>query len=252
MEVLVFGGTVEGRELVEWLDARGRCDVVASTLTSYGASLLPGGSHVHTMCGPLSDEQKRRLMAEHDFCCVVDATHPYASHISESVARLSRAYDVPLLRIVREQPSDGSWLSFPDTAAAAHHLAGVTGNILLTTGTKDLSTFVEALDGALERLYVRVLPVSASLVRTEELGVPTRQVIAMQGPFSTQLNAALLREFSIRHLVTKQSGTAGGFDEKAQAAQECGISLVVIERPCEERGLSLEEVQRQLEECYGC
>ena len=52
-------------------------------------------------------------------------------------------------------------------------------------------------------------------------------------------------------LVTKRSGAAGGFDQKVRAARECGIELVVVERPREERGLLLEEAQALLEERYG-
>lgn len=251
MEVLVFGGTSEGRALVEWLDARGSAQVVACTATAYGASLLAGGAHVSLVEGPLSARQKDELVAAHDFACIVDATHPYALHISDSIAEMGRAYGLDVIRVVRgEAAGDGGWTSVASVGEAGGHLSSTAGNVLLTTGSKDLAAFVRAL-GDPSRLYVRVLPVVGSLERAAAAGVPASHVIAMQGPFSQQLNEALIREFGIRHLVTKQSGSAGGFDEKARAAQACGIELVVVERPRQESGLSFEAAQALLEERYG-
>ena len=251
MEVLVFGGTSEGRALVEWLDARGRAEVVACTATSYGASLLAGGTHVSIVEGPLSARQKEELVRGHDFACIVDATHPYALHISDSIAAMGRAHGLDVVRIVRDEAADdGGWTSVASVADAGRHLATTSGNILLTTGSKDLAAFADAL-GDLGRLYVRVLPVAASLERTASVGVPASHVIAMQGPFSQELNEVLIREFDIAHLVTKQSGAAGGFDEKARAARACGIELVVVERPRRESGLTLLAAEELLEGRYG-
>ena len=251
MEVLVFGGTSEGRRLVEWLDARGTCHVIACTATAYGARLLEGSSRVETLEGPLSAEEKRHLMEGHDFACIVDATHPYALHISDSVAELARTYGKDVVRIVRDDGPDAQWLSVADAREAARHLARTEGAILLTTGSKDLDAFVTAIPSYEQRLYVRILPVAASLARTAELGIPASRVIAMQGPFSERLNMALIEEYDIRHLVTKRSGAAGGFEEKVRAAQACGIELVVVERPREEDGVSFEEAKALLEERYG-
>ncbi|MDO4796758.1 MAG: precorrin-3B C(17)-methyltransferase [Coriobacteriales bacterium] len=259
-QVLVFGGTTEGRLLVEWLDARETCDVVACVATEYGASLLDGGGRVTVLRGPLDEATKRRLMDEHDFACIVDATHPYAKHISQSVARLGKDHGVPVVRVRREDCAEGAWTSVRDVGQAARHLANTSGNVLLTTGSKDLATFVDAIPNAAERLYVRVLPVPAAIERTQELGVPTSHVIAMQGPFSAELNAALVRDLRIEYLVTKRSGAVGGFASKVEAAQNCGIELVVIERPCEPQDTAadgsyvvakLEEAKKLLEDVHG-
>ena len=64
-------------------------------------------------------------------------------------------------------------------------------------------------------------------------GKAARNIIAMQGPFSYALNCALIKQFSIRYLVTKDGGAVGGFAEKAQAAQDTGAQLIVVRRPAE-------------------
>lgn len=251
MEVLVFGGTVEGRQLVEWLDARG-CSVVVCVATDYGASLLPSGGRVTCLQGPLSHEEKLSLVSRHDFCCIVDATHPYAQHITQSVARLGAESGLPVIRVLREDgEADAFGERVSDARAAAKLVARSEGNVLLTTGSKDLDVYVAALADAPQRLYVRILPLASAVEHAAELGIPTSHLIAMQGPFSQELNEALIRQLDIRTLVTKQSGASGGFEEKVAAARACQVRLIVIERPEEREGVSLAQAEALLEERYG-
>lgn len=255
VRILLFGGTREGRELAEWLDSRARCEVVACSATDYGAELVSGFKHVRPVVGPLDDDQKEQLVSENDFACIVDATHPYAVHITESIAQLAGRHRLPLIRVVREDASpdalpDGSVL-VENARQAAFHVASKEGNVLLTTGTKDLGAFTEASDDFTARLYVRVLPTCDSIARTRELGVPTSHIVAMQGPFSREFNAALLRELAISIMVAKASGAWGGFVEKMEAARACGVQVVVIGRPTVEDGVSLDEAKHELEARYG-
>ena len=104
------------------------------------------------------------------------------------------------------------------------------GNILLATGAKELAVFA-GLEPA--RLYPRVLPTPEGIAACEAANVPHRNIIAMQGPFSLALNKALITQFQIRYLVTKDGGAAGGFAEKVQAAADTGAQLVVLRRPPE-------------------
>ena len=90
-----------------------------------------------------------------------------------------------------------------------------------------------------------------SLERCLTLGFPPRNIICMQGPFSKELNVALLRQYQIKTLVTKDTGGYGGFREKAEAAQEAGCALLVVERPGAEAGLTLEEIQAEIRRRTG-
>ena len=115
-----------------------------------------------------------------------------------------------------------------DAARAAAYLADRPGRVLLATGAKELPAFA-ALDPA--RLYPRVLPTLAGIAACEAAGIPHRNILAMQGPFTKELNAALLHQFHIDYMVTKDGGAAGGFAEKAEAAARCGVQLIVLRRP---------------------
>ena len=133
---------------------------------------------------------------------------------------------------------------FATAAHAAAFLAGCSGNVLLATGAKELAAFA-ALSP--ERLFPRVLPTREGIAACEAAGVPHRNIIAMQGPFTLELNLALMQQFHIRYLVTKDGGSAGGFAEKAQAAAQSGAALVVLRRP-EECGETAEEILQRCRE----
>lgn len=79
-----------------------------------------------------------------------------------------------------------------------------------------------------ERVYARVLPLEDSLVLCREAGVKAAHILAMQGPFSEEMNTAMLRAIGAKWLVTKDGGAAGGFAEKAAAAAKTGVRLLVI------------------------
>lgn len=249
--MLVFGGTTEGRELAEWLSARGTCAVVVSSLTEYGGSLVEELPNVESLTGGMLPSDMEALMRSRGFACVVDATHPYAVGVSASIAEAAEAAGVPVVRILREGEPEGPWTSVDSAEEAARYVANREGAVLLTTGSNDLSAYVNALGDYAERLYVRVLPLAKSLALVDELGIPASHVIAMQGPFSKELNVALIREFDVKTMVTKASGKAGGFWEKVDAARECDVELVVVRRPVDEQGLSIDEAKAALEEAYG-
>ena len=55
------------------------------------------------------------------------------------------------------------------------------------------------------------------------------------------MTAAMLKSLGAKYLVTKDSGTTGGFDEKVTAARAANATLVVIGRPPQREGLTLPE-----------
>ncbi len=251
MRALLFGGTTEGRELAEWIASRPGNHVVAYSATEYGGSLVEGRPSLESRVERLSFEQMRDEMASGGYDCAIDATHPYADRVTSNIARAASEAGISLMRVLRDAEPEGPWEGAANAAEAARICAGLEGNILLTTGSKELSAYVEAIPDAAERIYARVLPVEDSIAAARGLGIPVSHIIAMQGPFSEELNCALIHEFDIEILVTKASGATGGFQEKVDAALRCGCKLVVIRRPFDERGFSPERVREELAERHG-
>ena len=212
-KICVFAGTAEGRDLVSLLTDRGVA-VTACVAMDYGASLLPSSPLLTVSAKRLSQEEMEALFRRERFDLVADATHPYAPAVTENVAAACAETGTEYLRILRDASRDASdGIVVPDAKAAAEFLAGTEGNVLLTTGSKDLPVFA-AVPGASERLYARVLPLEDSIAACRAAGLSGAHILAMQGPFSREMNEATLRAVSARWLVTKESGSAGGFEER--------------------------------------
>ncbi len=261
-KICVFAGTTEGRELVTFLQNQ-PVHVTVCVATEYGETLLPPSENLTVSAKRLSTEEMIRLFQEEAFDLVIDATHPYADQVTESIAEACQAVGIESVRLLRdagfpetrkgtagiEEPE--SIVYVPDVKAAVDVLNRHSGTVLLTTGSKDLRAF-QALRDFEERVYARVLPMESSFELCREVGLKPAHVIAMQGPFSTDMNEAQIRHVSASWLVTKDGGNAGGFPEKLAAVKHTGIRMIVIGRPAQRNGISLSQVQGLLCDRFGC
>jgi len=248
--ICVFGGTTEGRELVEFLNTQ-PCTVTACVATEYGQTLLPEAEHLSVSAKKLPVDEIVSLLSHERFDLVIDATHPYAQSITKSIANACRETGTPCRRLLRGASEISKDAIFVETVRdAAAFLAGTEGNILLTTGSKELSQYT-SIPGFSQRVWARVLPMQASLDACAQAGLLPAHIFAMQGPFSASLNEAMLQSIHAHYLVTKDGGSAGGFGEKALAAQRTGARLVVIGRPAQEAGADLAETIQALCEQFG-
>ena len=230
-KVLVFAGTTEGRELAELLaDSNIKCSVCVAT--DYALELM-NDKRLDVHCGRLTEEEMEVLMRDGKFDVVVDATHPYAQIVSQNVRQAADKESISLIRLRRSTESaEEGFVSFKTHEECSAWLSFQTGNILLTTGSKDLGSYAKN-ETIKNRLFVRVLPGEESIRLCTANGITGRQIIAMQGPFSAQMNECILREYSIDWMVTKISGHAGGFEEKIEAAKKAGVGICAILPPTE-------------------
>lgn len=230
-KVLVFAGTTEGRELAELLaDSNIKCSVCVAT--DYALELM-NDKRLDVHCGRLTEEEMEVLMRDGSFDVVVDATHPYAQIVSQNVRQAADKESISLIRLRRSTESaDEGFVSFKTHEECSAWLSFQTGNILLTTGSKDLGSYAKN-ETIKNHLFVRVLPGEESIRLCTANGITGRQIIAMQGPFSAQMNECILREYSIDWMVTKISGHAGGFEEKVEAAKKAGVGVCAILPPSE-------------------
>ena len=249
-KLCVFAGTTEGRELVEFL-AQQDVRVTACVATEYGETLLTPSENLAISAGRMDSSEMAELFRREQFALVIDATHPYASVVTENIAEACTAAGVEYLRLLRtgaEMPEDAVFVQTIEEAV--DYLNSTEGKILLTTGSKELHKFTPLQDFA-ERVYARVLPMEESLHLCQNAGVKCAHILAMQGPFTKELNTAMLRSTGAKYMVTKDSGATGGFDEKITAAREAGAKLVVIGRPPQRAGLTFTETVERLCGQYG-
>ncbi len=243
--VLLLGGTTEGHRLAEYLAGR-KQPVILCVATEYGREVLGGALldspwlDIHV--GRLDTDQFTALLARKRPGLVIDATHPYADQVTRNLKEACEQIGTERIRCLRPGERDQEQvLRFSDSRSAAAYLAGMEGSILVTTGSKELAAFAGIPDFG-NRVYARVLPTMDSLEICLKLGLKGRHIIAMQGPFTRDTNVSQLREFGCGYLVTKDTGNAGGYQEKIGAAREAGAVALVIDRPEEEPGLTVEQV----------
>lgn len=249
-KAIVFAGTTEGYALCEFL-AENKVSVYACAATEYGGSLLQENEFLHVSAGRLKTEDMEELFRKENPEIVLDATHPYAAEVTKNIRTACESAGVLYQRILRPEGEKNSEAIYVEsTEEAAAFLSGTEGNIFLTTGSKELAKFTGIPDYK-ERLFARVLSIPSVIRSCAELGIEGKHLIGMQGPFSAEINEAMLRQFQCSYLVTKDTGLAGGFPEKMEACQRCGVTPVIIGRPLKEEGLSLQDARVFLSKMFG-
>ena len=226
MKIAVIAGTSEATELIAALPAEDT--VTAFAATAYGKEIL-AGQHCTVHVGRLDKEGFRQ--AFRGMHAVVDASHPFAQEVTKTVRqKMTYAYD----KLV---PVDSK-------EAAAAYLAGISGNILLTTGGNTLSFYAENVPEFAVRGWARILDTPDSRRLTEPFQA---HCIYAKPPFSQADTEKLLREHQIAVLVSKDSGKRGGVAEKIAAAKTMQIPVVLIAAP-EESVHTIAEVAAQLQQ----
>lgn len=253
-KIILFGGTSEGRLLAESFAGTG-VEVEVCVATEYGATLLPGGKNIHVHAGRMDEPEMEVFLkkAQAQYC--LDATHPYAVEVTQNIRAACLGVGLPYIRVLRkkeESAGETKAVFCNSVEDAVSYLAQTTGNILLTTGSRDLEAYTK-LENYRERCFARVLPTLSVMEKCKALGFEGKNLIGMQGPFSEELNFAMLKQINASYLVTKNSGKEGGYPEKREAALRAGAHIVVIGRPAEEEenALSLGETIAFVRERFG-
>jgi precorrin-6x reductase len=226
--VVIFGGTTEGRLLAECCSSRG-IETLYCAATELGALVLPG---VRTRSGRLDIGGMTELLRALKPAITFDATHPYAAEASGNIKVAADTAGVKLLRVLREKSDTGGAKSFTNEEDLTSWLSETPGVIFAATGLKEARHFTR-IPGFAERVVFRLLPGVEGLKTCLDLGYAAKNLILMYGPFSKELNRALFSSVNAKILVTKDSGGAGGYREKAEAALELGMKIALLERPPE-------------------
>lgn len=230
--IFVAAGTQDGRELAGALLSAGY-PVTASVVSSYGEKLLERYPGIVVNDKPLDAEALEAYIREHGVRLFVDASHPYAANVSQNAMQACHAAAIPYIRYERQSvPVAYKNVCRVETyEEAAREAARLGKTVFLTTGSRNLKAFTtsEALKG--NTIIARILPTAKVMDECEALGLTPKQIVALQGPFSEELNIALYRQYGAEVVVTKNSGEIGGTDTKLTAAEKLGLPVVMIDRP---------------------
>ncbi len=230
--ILFLAGTSDARELAIEMQQVG-FKVLATVVTESAAKSLQDAG-ISTRIGRLTAEDITSLISAKGFQAVVDASHPFAEEASKNALIGAKAANVPYIRYERESQrfQNDKLIVVRDYEEAAKLAAAKRGVIMLTTGSKTLAVFAKELVGLENtRVIARMLPRMDNMEKCAQLGIEQKNIVAIQGPFSKELNKALYEQYGVTLMITKESGKVGAVDEKLEAALECGIETIMISRP---------------------
>jgi precorrin-2 dehydrogenase/sirohydrochlorin ferrochelatase/precorrin-6A/cobalt-precorrin-6A reductase len=240
--ILIFGGTTEGRLLFEQLQDLGiQADLHVAT--AYGKELVDEGTQGFIESGRLDAEGMVSLFQKRMPEMVVDATHPYAVEVTKNLKSACETGGIPYLRLNRAATKADGVILCESIEEAVEWLDQRLGAVLSTIGSKGLRHLTGIRDYE-NRVYARILPLAEAVEDAVALGFKGNHLICMQGPFSVEMNLAMLRQYKCEYLLTKDSGASGGFEEKLAAAKAAGVQVVLVGRPSDSDGLSYEQVLR--------
>ncbi len=239
-----MAGTSDARKIIESISSRDSVNILATATTPHGADLARSSGADKVLVGRFGFEELVGLIKENEVELLVDATHPFASDATRNAIRAVEELGVDYIRFERPPTEipDSSLVykcsSFEvavqqviqiltqneenqteNNQGRVFHLAGVNTLHYLTTNISP------------EIIVARVLPSVYSVKKCLELGLPHKNILAMEGTFSTNFNAILMDEYHVGVVLTKESGHSGGTSSKIQAAVNLDIPVVVVMRP---------------------
>lgn len=232
--ILILGGTREGREIASSLAARG-FGVLVTVVSGYGAEMIPIDVSIEVLVLELDGGKLEQIIDDRNIRLIIDATHPYARVITGIAFKSAGNKGIPFIRYERPpaltETGTGTVYRAETYDEAAELAVSLGDTIFLTVGSKNLKPFIEAGRRVNKRIVARVLPDVKVMEQCQYFGMPSNDIIAVQGPFSLEMNLTMFREYNAGVLVTKDSGEIGGTDTKLAAAASLGIPAVIIARP---------------------
>lgn len=250
--ILLLSGTGEGREITARLSREGyKLITIASTEHGCKQALHDGSQEA--VSGEPGFTDLANLLEQKAVKAVVDLSHPFPGRTSKLVKEMCDQRGIRHLRYLREEivlPDNSLIYPVFSYAEAAYKAACLGDTIFLTTGSNNLEVFLDSVKDKSLRIVVRILPEHRIVKKCQDLGFAPRDIVAMQGPFSKEMNRATFKSYNASVIVTKDSGKAGGMDTKLSAAMSLNIPVVVIKRDKAGAGItvrSYEEVLKMLE-----
>jgi precorrin-6A/cobalt-precorrin-6A reductase len=236
MKVMVMAGTSDASYIINKLANLQNIEVLATTTTSYGRDIALNAGADDVIVGRLGMDEIIELMHTKKINIIVDATHPFAVEATINALKAARKSRIRYIRFERpstkipENELVKEVSSFKKAATTATNIINGNGSVrLLHLAGVSTLRYMSSIDP--KRIVVRVLPALYSIKKCQEMDIPGENIIAMQGTFSKEFNKAMMEEYSIGVVVTKESGETGGTPAKIDAALALNIPVIIVKRP---------------------
>ena len=213
--ILVFGGTTEGRKAVEVLE-EGGSPYFYSTKTGEQDITLHHGQRID---GALDEEAMRAFCRTQNIRLIVDAAHPFASQLHQTIAQVSKALNISVIRYERIYPERNPHLEWIEDYS---QIPQDIHTLLATTGVQSIAK-LRPLEAKGMKIFYRILPRESSMALAEKLGAKKEQLCFFEDGATIDVEAEAI--------LLKESGLSGGFTEKVEAAKAKGMRILVLKRP---------------------
>ena len=236
MKIFLLGGTKDSINIIQYVKDNYDAYILTTTTTEYGAKLAREGGSDDTIARPLLKDEIIKIITENGFDILIDATHPFASHITQTSSSIAQELNLPYIRFERPttdlsniETSHIHYVTSFDEAGKLIENEFANGNVLHFAGANTVASSIE---------------------KCEKLGVNPDHIIAMNGAASLEENISLIEKYDASVMITKESGEVGGVIEKIQAADEKNVAVVMIQRPKID-GLNKNDIVSNLNELDG-
>jgi precorrin-6A/cobalt-precorrin-6A reductase len=231
--IMIMAGTKDAANIIKKLKSAGNFKILATTTTEYGADIAKASGADEVLSGMLDLKDLTDLIETRGIEVLIDATHPFATAATKNAIKSSETTEIRYIRF--ERPEEKiivsnlihKVFSFEEAALKARELTN--GSIFHLAGVSTLKPVIEKNNSS--KVFARVLPSLDSIKKCLNLGLKPENIIAMQGTFSKNFNKAIMEEYGISVILTKESGATGGMPSKIAAALEIGIDTVIVVRP---------------------
>ncbi|EFS21857.1 precorrin-6A reductase [Fusobacterium gonidiaformans 3-1-5R] len=226
--IWVIGGTKDSRDFLEEY-TKYDSNVIVSTATEYGGKLLEN-LDITISTQKMNLDEMLQFLKDYSIQKIVDVSHPYAYEVSKNAMRVAEMQGISYYRFERKEIElcAKKYSKFKNLKDLLHYVESLEGNILVTLGSNNVPSFQNLKN--LSKIYFRILPKWDMVKRCEEHGILPKNIIAMQGPFTENMNIAMLEQLQIQYLITKQAGDTGGEREKISACDKKGIEVIYLEK----------------------
>ena len=236
MRIFILGGTKDSTNIITHIKENYDAHILTTTTTEYGARLAREAGSDDTIARPLLKDEIIKIFTEGSFDILIDATHPFAEHITQTSVSIARELEIPYIRFERPTTNlesiDTSHIIYVDSFDEAGKLIESEfpqGSVLHFAGANTMADVVKYV--SVDRFYPRILKVESSLVKCSQLDIDPEHIIPMTGAASLEENIDLIERYGASVMITKESGEIGGVIEKIEAANETDISVIMIQRP---------------------
>jgi precorrin-6A/cobalt-precorrin-6A reductase len=236
MKILLLGGTKDSTNIIEHVKRNYDAYILTTTTTEYGARLAKESGSDDIIARPLLKDEIIDIIKKGNFDVLIDATHPFAKHITQTSASIAKELKMPYVRFERPSTNledmDTSHIHYVDSFDEAGKLIEdefQKGNVLHFAGANTMEDVLKHV--SVDRFYPRILKVESSIEKCENLDIDPSHIIPMKGAASLEENIELIEKYGASVMITKESGEVGGVIEKIEAANEMDVAVIMIQRP---------------------